>query len=375
METRLPRIIRCFLVIFLAAASSTVCAQNSQVKKASAQQSVGSAAKNRARIDSILRMAKRAKTDEDLTDALESAREAYKSRMDAESTAYLRKLIAWLRVSRGEKFAERAGLYAEQGNDELADEFERRALNDFEKSLVAAKNWRAYHNMGVSHAMLGEFEEALTAFDKAIQGNSQKFGNSYFNRGEVLFELGKIKAAEKDYDQAYMLDPQDVGALSGRAHCRYQLGQPELAIEDFTAALELSPEDATIYADRADIYAQLGEWNKAARDYRVAINYDRNLSRAYQSVAWLMATCPEEKYRNASMAVKAAQKAIALDGFTDFGNLDVLAAAQAAAKQFDKAQITIKRAMEHAPAEEMPGLKYRLGEYQANRPFIDMKKR
>lgn len=375
METRLPKTNRWFFVFILAFASSAVDAQQSAVKRASAQEISASSARNRARINLILKKARQAETSEELTEALEDARKAYASKMDTDSKAYLRKLIAWLRVSRGEKYADQAGVYAEQGNDELADEFERRALNDFEKSLVAAKNWRAYHNMGVSHAMLGEFEEALTAFNQAIRGNSQKFGNSYFNRGEVLFELGEIEKAARDYDQAYQLDPQDVGALSGRAHCYYQTGEPELAIDDFTAALKLSPEDATIYADRADIYAQLGEWNKAARDYRVAINYDRNLSRAYQSVAWLMATCPEAKYRNAAMAIKAAQKAIALDGATDFENLDVLAAAQAAAHQFDKAQKTIQRAMQNAPAEVMPALKYRLVEYQASRPYIDGQKR
>ena len=294
---------------------------------------------------------------------------------DQESKDYLRQLIAWLRVSRGEKYAEQAGVFAEQGNDEMADEYERKALTDFSQSIVAAKNWRAYHNKGVSHAMLGEFEKALDSFNKAISGNRQKFGNSYFNRGEVLFELGRIEEAEQDYTQAYQLDPQDVGALSGRAHCNYQMGELDLAIEDFTAALAISPEDATILADRADIYAQQGRWDKAARDYKVAITYDRNLSRAYLSVAWLMATCPDAKFRDPARAVKAAQKAIALDGVTDYENLDVLAAAQASAKQYDKAKSTLRKAMAQAPEEVLPMLRERFIKYQANRPYIDIEKR
>ena len=68
METRLPQIIRCLSVLlFVLATGSTALGQESAVKRASAEQKTrASATSNRARINSILRKARRAKTEEEI---------------------------------------------------------------------------------------------------------------------------------------------------------------------------------------------------------------------------------------------------------------------------------------------------------------------
>ena len=52
-------------------------------------------------------------------------------------------------------------------------------------------------------------------------------------------------------------------------------------------------------------------------NYRQAIKLSPKLGRAYRGVAWLMATCPEERFRNAELAVASARQALALDGNGD----------------------------------------------------------
>ena len=93
---------------------------------------------------------------------------------------------------------------------------------------------------------------------------------------------------------------------------------------------------------------KLAEWQDAASDFRTAIELDSKLSRGYASAAWLMATCPDEQYRNAELGLQAAKRAIELRGNADFDLLDTLAAALANADRFDDAAKAISQAIELA---------------------------
>ena len=65
-----------------------------------------------------------------------------------------------------------------------------------------------------------------------------------------------------------------------------------------------------------------------------------------------MATCPDENFRNPALAVEAAEKAIALDGDSDYRYLETLAAAHANAGNFDAATVAQKKVIELAPPEQ-----------------------
>jgi tetratricopeptide (TPR) repeat protein len=97
----------------------------------------------------------------------------------------------------------------------------------------------------------------------------------------------------------------------------------------------------------------------------MAIKHDPKLARAYQSAAWMLATCPDEKIRNPKTALEAARRAMEFDPGGDPRYLDTLAAAQASAGQYDAAQKTIRRALEAAPAEAAALYRGRLELYAA----------
>ena len=124
-----------------------------------------------------------------------------------------------------------------------------------------------------------------------------------------------------------------------------------------------------MYANRGDAYRAIRQWQKAADDFRQAIDLNSKFGRAYQSAAWLMATCPNPQFRNPELAVRAAERAIELDGSAAYIYLDTLAAALANSGQFKRAQQVQRRAIETAPAENVGPLKQRIQLYSMHKPY------
>ena len=245
--------------------------------------------------------------------------------------AYLNRLASWAYDHRGQIVAEQAAGMAESEKLSESRELEQRALADFDRAVhLDATRWRAVHNRGVSYALAGKdkYPAALQDFDQTIR-LEPNFFKAWFNRGEIRRELGMFDEAVEDFTQAVRLKPDDMLAHRGRAHANYQLGRLQQALEDFSRVIEIAPQDAIAWVDRADLCTELGRWEAAASDYRQALKIDKGLGRAYLGAAWLMATCPDQRIRNPAFSVKAAEKAIELDGTKDHHYPDTLAAAYA----------------------------------------------
>jgi len=100
----------------------------------------------------------------------------------------------------------------------------------------------------------------------------------------------------------------------------------------------------------------------------VALN--SQYARAYQNAAWLMATCPDKKFRNTELAVSSAKKAIELDSAPSMRALDTLAAAYAATGLMQEAVKYQKRAMQLAAAGEREEVQQRLALYERGQAYV-----
>ncbi len=90
------------------------------------------------------------------------------------------------------------------------------------------------------------------------------------------------------------------------------------------------------------------------------------------NIAWVLATCPEAKFRNGRRAVELATQVCAATGNQVPALLDSLAAAYAEAGDFDNAVRTATRALEltrRDAASSAPAIEARLRLYKAGRPY------
>lgn len=287
--------------------------------------------------------------------------------------AYARDLLSWSLNRRGELRSDLAAERVDQGLSEEAAMLDKAAAADFRASLkLNPQRWRARHNLAIALAMANEYVDAIEQFGIVIQ-EQPSYANAYFNRGELFFQTDQYVEAIADYTNAIRLQPNDAQYHNSRAHSLLMIQRHKEALADYRKAAELESTNGEWWADLADAYQYLGQYREAMSAYRLAIEADRDLGRAYQNAAWLMATCADSKIRNPKNALEAARRAIELDGDSDPRYLDTLAAAQAANGQFSDAVETVKDAIRNAAAnassEDMEAMKQRLVAYQNKKGF------
>jgi tetratricopeptide (TPR) repeat protein len=296
-----------------------------------------------------------AKNEGDYSEIIALCEEGIKSGANRENTAYARKLCAWAYNRRGERFAE-------LGN-------EQEAMKDFASAIsFDSTHWRAIHNRGVSYATLGKTAEALSDFSRALQLN-RNYANTWFNRAELLSDRGEYGRAVGDYAEAIRLSSKEAAFYNGRGRAYARIGRVREAMQDLNVAIRLDPDNAQAYVIRAELYAAGRDWARAAEDYRDAIQMDDKLGAAYQGAAWIMATCPDERYRNEELALTAAQKALELDGDKDPRYIETLAAAYANAGQYDSAVAILQTHLDKMPRQYAAIAQARIQLYKSERPY------
>ncbi len=89
-----------------------------------------------------------------------------------------------------------------------------------------------------------KFDEAITAYTKAIEKNPNDFA-FYNNRGVAFHAKGDYEQAIADYTKAVELNPYHFSSYNNRGAAYEDIGVIERAIADYQKALELEPDNKT----------------------------------------------------------------------------------------------------------------------------------
>ena len=216
----------------------------------------------------------------------------------------------------------------------------------------------------------GDYDKAISDYTKAIEINP-KNALAYNNRGYAWHDKGDYDKAIADYTKAIEINPKNALAYNNRGNAWYDKGDYDKAISDYTKAIEINPQYANAYYNRGYVWGDKGKYDKAISDYTKVIEINPKHVSAYNGLAWLMATCPDDRYRDGKQAVVLAEKAVKLDETTS--RLDTLAAAYAEAGRFQDAIKTQERAItrlkQEGGAEDLPEYEEHLASYKAGKPW------
>jgi tetratricopeptide (TPR) repeat protein len=246
-----------------------------------------------------------------------------------------------------------------------------KALADFNDAIRLDPEKPAYlSNRGVVYDRLGQYDRAIADYNEALRRDPLD-AQTYDHRGLAYRSKNDDNQAIADYTQALRLDPRLAEAYYHRANTYKGQKQHESAIRDYGEAIRLNPNWADAYFNRARAHRANKEYDQAIRDYREVIRLDAKDADALGNLAWLLATCPDEKIRDGRQAVEYAMTACDLTSWKAAYFLATLAAACAENGQFDQAVKWQKRALETPKYEKEEGrhARRRLAMFEDRKPY------
>ena len=128
---------------------------------------------------------------------------------------------------------------------------------------------KAYLDQGGTYSQKGEFDKAISHYNKAIELNPT-FAVAYLDRGFSYGKLGEDDRAIADYTKAIEINPRYALAFNNRGFIYRKKGDFDRAISDYSKAIEIDPKYAVAYYRRAMAYYLKGEYDKSWEDIKKA---------------------------------------------------------------------------------------------------------
>jgi len=235
------------------------------------------------------------------------------------------------------------------GDREEAERHLQRAAELKARSTIRLDPFHAaaWNDLGMLLLRSGRAEEAAADFRRAVSLDPGSAA-AHCNLGAALAKTGAREAAEAEVRSALAIDPRYGPAHYHLGQIMLERGKPDEAIASWRRALEITPDYteasnslASVLRTRGDVAAALNQWRKAIELRPDEVSLLRHL-------AWALATCRDERFRNGGEALSIARKALRLTGGRDAAVLETLAAAYAETGRFADASATARRALEIA---------------------------
>jgi tetratricopeptide (TPR) repeat protein len=224
--------------------------------------------------------------------------------------------------------------FVARGDERAAQKQYDRAIADYTSALkLDPKYAPAYIARGRAWANRHYREKEIADCSEAIKlepGNAMY----WLARAESWSIQGMHNHAMADYAEALKLEPKNPAIWLSRGNeWRHEL-KLDLAIADFTYATQLDPKYIPAYVARANTWKQRKDFDRAIQQFNVLIQFDPESALAHWSLARILATTTEDRYRNGKSAVELATRASELTHWRDPDCLDTLAAAYAEVGDF-----------------------------------------
>jgi tetratricopeptide (TPR) repeat protein len=203
------------------------------------------------------------------------------------------------------------------------------------------------YSLGYEFQFQGRLDDAIERYRRALQVDPD-YVEAYINIGVALEMKGQLDEAEGHLRRALQLAPSDANVYIDLANVYQLRGGFDKAIDYFKEALKINPNDVEAYIDLGIILASADRFGEAADCFRRVLKLEPDNEVALDNLARILAKHPQSEKRDAAEAVGFARQAAELTQYRNAAVLDTLAAAYAAAGQFDKAVAAEQAALDLA---------------------------
>lgn len=231
--------------------------------------------------------------------------------------------------------------------------------------------WNAHNNLACNFAERGELDLAMKHFALSLELNP-KNAQAQRNLGKALLIRERFSAAEPHFRAALELMPEDTETMTTYASGLAQAQRFTEGAELLRRADAVKPSVET-KRQLVPFLITLADYEAATTTLRAILVEQPKSYGDLNNLAWLLATCPDGKFRNGPEAVRLSEQACKLTDYRQPVLLGTLAAAHAEAGDFTNAITVTKSALELTTAagnEQLTAFhRQMLRLYQSGRPF------
>lgn len=227
-----------------------------------------------------------------------------------------------------------------------------------------------------AHEALGDYQKQIDDCREALRLRPN-YAIAYYNIGIAYEHLTQYRTAITNYDEAIRLDPKFSWAFNNRGNAYDALGEHTRAIANYTSAIRVQSTNYIAYFNRANVYKRLGDCRNSIADYArytKFVPYDPDGPTMW---SWMLATCPDAKYRDGRKAVRIALRSVQLNNRSPRTH-DSLAAAFAEVGKWEDAvreatlALNLWRSIPDLESGIIDRAQQRLALYLQRMPYRDM---
>ena len=261
-----------------------------------------------------------------------------------------------------------AQMEMQQGNSIAAKEYLNKALR------INAAFEQAFSMLANILIEEGKGDEAIKHCRALAKQNPDIIGYA-IRLGELLSKTGKPTEAIEYLKQLAQKHPHHAGVHFMLGVTLNRNNQQEKAIKSLQKSLDINEQFQPAYTILAQIFTVEGKRKEAIKLLQTGLKNLPESPVINNSLAWLLATSPEAELRNPEKAIELARLSCESANNLNPNYLDTLAAAQAAAGNFDEAVKSVSQAIEVAknrsPDTDLTHFQARLKLFQERKIYVE----
>jgi tetratricopeptide (TPR) repeat protein len=159
----------------------------------------------------------------------------------------------------------------------------QQALDELKFAINLSPDASLHDSLATFLYMLGQYDEALKVFSKAISKAASAAEAAVYlrKRGATFLALDQAPFALLDLNKAIEISPGDALNYKSRAEVYVTFGRLQEAVDDSSKALESIKNDARLYKLRGQCFFDLNKLGPALDDAQAAIRLDEKYADAH----------------------------------------------------------------------------------------------
>ncbi len=137
-------------------------------------------------------------------------------------------------------------------------------------SIIDATNFSVWNDKGLIFYGTGNYDEAIKAYDMAININPKSAG-AWYNKGLALYNLGKYNESIQAYNESININPGHSNSWYNKGLASYRLGKYTEAIQAYSESININPEFADAWYNKGLALYKLGRYIESIQAYDEAL--------------------------------------------------------------------------------------------------------